>query len=84
MVACVLSARYVFKTGEIIIHEKNEGELIMSTINVERKPSGTARGTALLRTLANKEFNDDKLGSDYFAEYFFALSFKIFAQSKKN
>ena len=27
----------------------------MSKKNVERKPSGTARGTALLRTLAKKE-----------------------------
>ena len=54
----------------------------MSKKNVERKPSGTARGTALLRTLANKEFNDEKLGSDYLAEYFLPFLLRFLIKAK--
>ena len=54
----------------------------MSKKSVERKPSETARGTALLRTIANKEFDDEKLGSDYLAEYFLPFLLKILIKAK--
>ena len=54
----------------------------MSKKSVDRKPSGTARGTALLRTIANKEFDDEKLGSDYLAEYFLPFLLKFLIKAK--
>ncbi len=54
----------------------------MSKKSVERKPSETARGTALLRTIANKEFDDEKLGSDYLAEYFLPFLLKFLIKAK--
>lgn len=38
---------------------------------VEQKPSKTAKGTTLVRSIANKEFNNGKFGSDELAQYFF-------------
>ena len=54
----------------------------MSKKSVECKPSGTAIGTALLRTIANKEFDDEKLGSDYLAECFLPFLLKFLIKSK--
>jgi len=54
----------------------------MSKKSVEHKPSETARGTALFRTIANKEFDDEKFGSDYLAEYFLPFLLKYLIKAK--
>ena len=57
---------------------------------VEQKPSETALFTALRRTLANKEFRNEKFGPDYLAVYFlppfwrFILKFETVRASTKN
>lgn len=48
----------------------------------EQKPSGTARGTAVLRALANREFNDEQLGTDYMAEYFLPFLLRFLIKAK--
>jgi methyltransferase (TIGR00027 family) len=55
----------------------------MSRKGIEQQPSRTAAGMAFLRALANKEFNDDKLGSDYLAEYFISFLFRNLIKIKK-
>lgn len=56
----------------------------MSNENTQRKPSDTATGTALLRTLANKEFNDGKLGPDFLAECFLPIPLRSFFEESEN
>ena len=36
----------------------------------KKRPSRTAVGTTLFRSIANKEYNNEKFGSDYLAELF--------------
>ncbi|MBN1316118.1 MAG: SAM-dependent methyltransferase [Anaerolineales bacterium] len=50
---------------------------------VEHKPSETAFFAALRRALANKEYNDDKFGPDYMAEFFLPSYFRFFLRFKK-
>lgn len=49
----------------------------MSKQSSGKKPSGTARGAAILRTLANKEYYNEQLGSDYLAEYFLPFLLRL-------
>lgn len=51
--------------------------------SVEQKPSKTALIGALRRTLANKEFENDKYGSDNLAECFLPPHFRFFLGFKK-
>jgi methyltransferase (TIGR00027 family) len=55
----------------------------MSKKKVEQKPSETALFAALRRTLANKEYKDEKFGPDYLAEYFLPPHFRFFLKFKK-
>jgi len=55
----------------------------MSKKSVEQEHSGTAIGAALIRAVANKEFNNKILGSDYLAEYFLPFFFKIVIRTKR-
>ena len=55
----------------------------MTDKGVEQKPSETALFAALRRTLANKEFGDEKFGPDYLAEYFLPPHFRFFLKFKK-
>ena len=54
----------------------------MTNNSVEQKPSETALFAALRRTIANKEFNDNKFGPDYLAEYFLPPHFRFFLKFK--
>ncbi len=49
----------------------------MSEKGVEQKPSETALFAALYRAVANKEFKNESIGSDYLAEYFLHSLYKI-------
>jgi len=51
--------------------------------SVEQKPSETAVFAALHRAIANKEFKNEKFGSDYLAEYFLPFHFRFFIKFKK-
>ncbi len=56
----------------------------MNDKGVEQKPSETALFAALRRTLANKEFGDEKFGPDYLAEKFLPPpTSDFFSDSKK-
>jgi methyltransferase (TIGR00027 family) len=55
----------------------------MSKKSVEQKPSGTAIFAALYRAVANKEFKNERFGSDYLAEYFLPSHFKFFIKFKR-
>ena len=55
----------------------------MTDKGVEQKPSETAMFAALRRTLAHKEFKDEKFGPDYLAEYFLPSHFRFFLRFKK-
>jgi hypothetical protein len=55
----------------------------MSKKSVEEKPSETAFFAALRRTLANKEYKNEKHGPDYLAEYFLPPHFRFFLRFKK-
>ncbi len=55
----------------------------MSKKNVEQKPSETALFAALRKTLANKEYINEKFGPDYLAEYFLPPHFRFFLKFKK-
>jgi len=55
----------------------------MTDKGVEQKPSETALFAALRRTLANKEFKDEKFGPDYLAEHFLPPHFRFFLKFKK-
>jgi methyltransferase (TIGR00027 family) len=50
---------------------------------VEQKPSETAMFAALRRTIANKEFANDKFGPDYLAEFFLPAHFRFFLRFEK-
>lgn len=50
----------------------------MSSNGVVQKPSETALFAALRRTLAHKEFNNEKFGPDNLAEYFLPPHFRFF------
>jgi methyltransferase (TIGR00027 family) len=62
----------------------------MSNNSVDQKPSETASFAALRRAIAHKEFNNDRLGPDYMAEYFldspapFLIKFKTTREMIKN
>ncbi len=51
--------------------------------NVEQKPSETALFAALRRTIANKEFKNDRFGPDDLAEYFLPPHFRFFLRFKR-
>ena len=55
----------------------------MTNKGVEQKPSETAMFAALRRTIANKEFGDEKFGPDYLAEHFLPPHFRFFLRFKK-
>jgi len=55
----------------------------MTDKGVEQKPSETAMFAALRRTLANKEFKNEKFGPDYLAEYFLPPHFRFFLRFRK-
>ena len=55
----------------------------MNDKGVQQKPSETALFAALRRTLANKEFGDEKFGPDYLAEKFLPPQFRFFLRFKK-
>lgn len=55
----------------------------MSKKGVEQKHSETAIFGALHRAIANKEFRNERFGSDYLAEYFLPSHFKFFIKFKK-
>lgn len=55
----------------------------MTDKGVDEKPSETALFAALRRTLANKEFGDEKFGPDHLAEYFLPPHFRFFLKFKK-
>ena len=50
---------------------------------VEKRHSETAIFAALYRAVANKEFKNERFGSDYLAEYFLPSHFKFFIKFKK-
>jgi len=50
---------------------------------VEKRHSETALFAALYRAVANKEFKNERFGSDYLAEYFLPSHFKFFIKFKK-
>jgi methyltransferase (TIGR00027 family) len=49
----------------------------------EQKPSETAMFAALRRTIANKEFANEKFGPDYLAEFFLPPHFRFFLRFRK-
>ena len=55
----------------------------MTDKSVQQKPSETALFAALRRTLAHKEFGDEKFGPDHLAEYFLPPHFRFFLRFKK-
>lgn len=55
----------------------------MTDESVEQKPSETALFAALRRTIANKEYSDEKFGPDNLAEYFLPPHFRFFLRFKK-
>jgi len=55
----------------------------MSIKDIKQKPSETALMGALHRAIANKEFGDQKFGSDNLAEYFLPSHFRFFIGFKK-
>jgi len=55
----------------------------MSNKSVEQIPSETALFAALRRTIANKEYKNDKLGPDYLAEYFLPAHYRFFIRFEK-
>jgi methyltransferase (TIGR00027 family) len=50
----------------------------------EQKPSRTAMATALFRAIANKEFINNKFGSDNFAEYFLPFPLRFLIKTKRS
>lgn len=55
----------------------------MVTKTVEDVPSETALFTALRRTIAHKEYNNEKFGPDYLAEIFLPASYRFFLRFAK-
>jgi methyltransferase (TIGR00027 family) len=54
----------------------------MAGKSVEQKPSETAMFAALHRAIAHKDYQDDKFGADYLAEYFLPPHFQFFIKFK--
>ena len=55
----------------------------MTNNGVEQKPSDTALFAALRRTIANKEYNNDKFGPDFLAKQFLPPHFRFFLRFKR-
>jgi methyltransferase (TIGR00027 family) len=55
----------------------------MADKSVEKKHSETAVMAGLHRTIANKEFKNDRFGPDYLAEYFLPSHFRFFIRFDK-
>lgn len=55
----------------------------MSKKKVEQIPSKTALFAALRRTIANKEYNNEKFGPDYLAEIFLPAHYRFFLRFDK-
>jgi len=51
--------------------------------SVGQKPSKTALFAALHRAIANKEYQNERFGSDFLAEFFLPSNFRFFIQFKK-
>ena len=49
----------------------------------KKRPSRTAVGTTLFRSIANKEYNNEKFGSDYLAELFLPFLLRLIIKSKR-
>lgn len=54
----------------------------MSKKSLEKRHSETAIFAALYRAVANKEFKNERFGSDYLAEYFFPFPLKFLIKFK--
>jgi methyltransferase (TIGR00027 family) len=57
--------------------------LKMTNKVVENKPSETALFAALRRTIAHKEYKNEKFGPDYLAEYFLPAHYRFFLRFTK-
>lgn len=55
----------------------------MNKKNIEQIPSKTALFTTLRRTLANKEYHNEKFGADYLAEIFLPVHYRFFLRFDK-
>src|SRR5512139_131701 len=55
----------------------------MNKKTVEQTPLETALFTALRRTIAHKEYNNEKFGPDYLAEIFLPAYYRFFLKFKK-
>jgi methyltransferase (TIGR00027 family) len=55
----------------------------MTNQGVDQKPSETALFAALRRTIAHKEYRNDRFGPDHLAEYFLPPHFRFFLKFKK-
>jgi methyltransferase (TIGR00027 family) len=55
----------------------------MTKRGVEQQPSETAMFAALRRTLANKQYANQRLGPDYLAEWFLPTHFRFFLKFKR-
>ena len=55
----------------------------MNKKKIDQKPSETALFAALRRTIAYKEYHNDKFGPDYLAEIFLPPHFRFFLKFKK-
>ena len=55
----------------------------MNKKRIEDKPSETALFAALRRTIAHKEYNNDKFGPDYLAEIFLPAHYRFFLRFAK-
>lgn len=55
----------------------------MASESVEQKPSETAMFAALRRTIAHKEYENERLGPDDLAEYFLPPHFRFFLKFKR-
>ena len=55
----------------------------MTEKSVEQKPSKTAEFAALHRAIANKEYNNERLGPDFLAEYFLPSNYRFFIKFNK-
>ncbi|MCP4359601.1 MAG: SAM-dependent methyltransferase [Chloroflexi bacterium] len=55
----------------------------MSNNSVEQEPSETAVFAALRRAIAYKEFNNERIGPDFLAEYFLPAHFRFFIKFRR-
>jgi methyltransferase (TIGR00027 family) len=66
-----------------IVSERKKKDQAMTTRTSEQKPSETALFAALRRTLAYKEYHNQKIGPDYLAEKFLPPYYRFFLRFRK-